>query len=272
MLKVFLLPLLSVIGGIGGFFLRRWELSTAFEISGLATPWAPASVTLIVLSIVLALVVALLCCRQKNDLKTYGDAFSAPSSWVYLAVIAVASACLLVAALLGLRSELTSWPRNLLRLLLWALCIVSFFCVLRIALNNFRCVSPKYNVTLLIPAYTFCLWLVLAYQQYAADPVVLDYVYELFAIICTLLGLYFAAAFSFAKAKVWRCTFFSLMGIYFSIVTLADRHDRATQLLYLFTILYLLATVTALLKNAFTIPPKRLKNNVNNTQEVIPDE
>lgn len=272
MLKVCLLPLLAVIGGIGGFFLRHWELSTAFEISGLATPWAPASVMLIVLSIILALVVAILCRKPKNELKTYGEAFFAPGNWLYLVILALASACLLVGALFGLKDEITSWSRSFLRLLLWALCLAAFFCVLNIALSNFRSVSRKYNVTLLIPAYAFCLWLVSAYQQHAADPVVLDYVYELFAIICTLLGLYFAAAFSFAKAKVWRCAFFSLMGIYFSIVTLADSHDRATQLLYLFAILYQLATVTVLLYHAFVIPPKRLDTTMNKTQEVTPDE
>lgn len=272
MLKVFLLPLLAVIGGMGGFFLRRWELSTAFEPSGLVTPWLPASVMLIVLSIVLALVIAFLCRGQKNELKTYDDAFSAPGSWFYLLVLALASACLLVGSLIGFKRTMTSWPRSILHLILWALCIVAFFCVLNIALSNFRSTTRKYNVMLLIPAYAFCLWLVSAYQQHAADPVVLDYVYELLAIICSLLGLYFAAAFSFAKARVWRCAFFSLMGIYFSIVTLADSHDRATQLLYLFAILYLLATVTVLLKNAFTSPLKHLENNANNTQEVIPDE
>lgn len=272
MLKVFLLPLLAVISGIGGFFLRRWELSTAFEPNGLVTPWTPASVMLIMLSIVLALVVAFLCCKPKNELKTYGDAFFAPGNLLYLVILALASACLLVGSFVGFKSAMTSWPRNLLHLALWVLCFAAFFCVLNIALSNFRSTSRKYNVMLLIPAYAFCLWLVSAYQQHAADPVVLDYVYELFAIICTLLGLYFAAAFSFAKAKVWRCAFFSLMGIFFSIVTLADSHHRATQLLYLFAILYQLATVSVLLKNAFTTPPKHLKNNVNNTQEVIPDE
>lgn len=272
MLKVCLLPLLAVIGGAGGFFLRRWELSTAFETSGLVTPYAPASIALIVLSVVLALALVLLCRKPKNELKTYGDAFFAPGSWLSLAVNALASACLFVAALAGLRSELTTWPRSILRLLLWALCIAALFCVFSIALSNFRSVSRKYNVTLLIPAYMSCLWLVSAYQQHAADPVILDYVYELLAIICTLLGLYFAAAFSFARGRVWRCAIFSLLGIYFSIVTLADGHDRATQLLFLFAILYQLASVTVLLKNAFTVPPKHLDPQANHTQEVIPDE
>lgn len=272
MLNIVLLPFLAVVGGAAGFFLRRWELSTAFETTGLVTPWSPASVLLIALSIAVAVVFALLCRKPNNQLKTYDDAFFAPGNRLYLAALALASACLLVAALFGLRSEMFAWPRNFLRLALWALCIAAFFCVLSIALSNFRCTGRKYNVKLLIPAYAFCLWLVSAYQQHAADPVVLNFMYELFAIVCSLLGLYFAAAFSFAKPRVWRYAFFSLMGIYFSMVTLADIHDRAAQLLYLFAILYQLATVSVLLKNAFVTPPKHLKNTVNNTQEVIPDE
>lgn len=272
MWTVILLPLLAIAGGACGFFLRRWELATTFEPTGLAIPWTTATVMLIVLSFALALVIALLCRKPKNEINDYNDAFSAQGSWLYLAVIALASAFLLVAALVGLKAEMSSWSRSTLRLLLWALCIVSFFCVLRIALNNFRRTTGKYSTVLLIPAYMLCLWLVSSYQKYAADPVILDYVYELLAIICSLLGLYFTAAFSFAKAKFWRCTFFSLMGIYFSIVTLADSHDRATRLLYLFVALYQLATVTVLLKHAYTVPPKRVQPKQNKTQEVIPDE
>ena len=58
MLRVILLPVLAVVGGVGGFFLRRWELATAFEAeTGLAIPGAPATVALIVLSVVVAALV-----------------------------------------------------------------------------------------------------------------------------------------------------------------------------------------------------------------------
>ena len=67
--------------------------------------------------------------------------------------------------------------------------------------------------TLLMPAYTCCMWLIVAYQARAADPVILDYVYELFAIIAVLLGLYFIAGFSFERPKVRRASFFSLLGV-----------------------------------------------------------
>ena len=273
MLKVILLPLLAVAGGVGGFFLRRWELSTAFEASGLAIPWAPATVVLIVWSVVFALAFALLCRGQKNELKDYSSAFSARGNWAYLVVTAFAAACLLVAGAFGLMGELGGFDRpSLLRLLLWAMCILSFFCVLTVILGNFRAGKRKYSAALLAPAYTCCLWLVSAYQQRAADPVVLDYVYGLFAIICTLLGLYFTAGFSFERAKVWRCAFFCLLSVFFGIVTLADGHDRSTQLLFAFSILYQLATVTVLLYNAFGKKLPCSPDESNQSQEVTPDE
>lgn len=272
MLKVLLLPLLALVGGAGGFLLRRWELSTAFETSGLAVPFAPTSVALIILSIVLALVFALLCRGAKHEFSGYGDAFCASGGWVYLLICALASANLLIAGISFLANGLLGFTLDVLHSLLGVLCILSFVCVLITALGNFRANHPKYSLALLVPAYTFCLWLVSAYQQRAADPVVLDYVYELFAIICALLGLYFAAAFSFAKAKVWRCSFFCLMSVYFSIVTLADSHDRSTLLLFVFTILYQLATAANLLHNAFSDHPRHLATESNTTQEVTPDE
>lgn len=272
MLKALLLPLLAVVGGVGGFFLRRWELVAAFDYNGLAIPWVPASVMLIILSIILALAFALLCRGQKNELTNYSAAFSAPNNWGYLVVMALAAANLLIAGVSGLYEDRFWGNFSLLRLVVWVMCILSFFCVLVIALNNFRAKSRKYSLVLLVPAYTFCLWLVAAYQQRTADPVILDYVYELFAIICTLLGLYFTAGFSFAKAKVWRCAFFCLMSIYFSIVTLADSHDRSAELLFIFSILYQLSTVSVLLYRAFASNPKRLLADSNKTQEVTPDE
>lgn len=273
MLRVLLLPLLAAAGGVGGFLLRRWELSTAFEASGLAIPWAASTLFLIAWSVAVVLALALLCRGQKNELKDYGSSFSTRGNWAYLVVTALAAACLLVAGFFGLTDELGGLDApHLLRMLLWVMCILSFFCVLTVILNNFRGGGRKYSAALLAPAYTCCLWLVAAYQQRSADPVVLDYVYGLFAIICTLLGLYFTAGFSFERAKVWRCAFFCLLSVYFGIVTLADGHDRSTRLLFLFSILYQLATVTVLLYHAFVKAPEPSPDESNKTQEVTPDE
>lgn len=272
MLNVILLPLLAVLGGVGGFFLRRWELATAFESTGLSIPGAPASIALIVLSALVVLALALLCRRPVNPLQDYAGAFAARGSWPYLIVMALAAACILVAGLLGLREELGWLAPRVLQMLLWIMCILSFVCVLIIALQNFRAQGRKYSLALLAPGYTLCIWLVLTYKDYNSEPVTLVYVYELFAIICAMLGIYFSAAFSFSRGRTRRCAFFCLAGIYFSIITLADSRDLTVRLLLIFSILYLLSAVIPLLHHAYADTCGQAPDQLNSDQEVTPDE
>ena len=257
MRNVILLPVLALAGGFGGFLLRSWELSSAFEASGLVVPRAPATTALVVLSLLVAAVFILLCRKPKCVLQGYDDAFAVPNYGLYLPVIAAACLCLLLAGLLGLRDAFSGGTRSLLRLLLWVLCLVSFVCVLMTALASLRG-RRKHPGILLVPAYTFCVWLVVAYQKRAADPAVVDYMYELFAIICAMLAFYFTAGFSFSKIKVWPWSVFCLLSVYFGIVTLADDHETGQRLLVLFCILDQLATGGVLLYNAFAVKPRRL--------------
>ncbi len=270
MLHIILLPLLALLGGVGGFFLRRWELATAFEPSGLARPWSAATLALIGLSVVLALLILVLSGRAKRRPNTYASAFSADGNWGYLVLMALSCAHLLIAGLAGMWSELHSTIHPL-RLLLWGMCILSFFCVLYTALSNFRGTLRQRSLALLVPGYTCCLWLASAYHQQATDPVVLGYVYELLAILCTLLALYFAAGFSFTRGRVRLCAAVSLLSIYFSMVTLADGHALPYTLLFLSSAFYQLATVLVLLRCTFT-PHNTPSQDLNHTQEVTPDE
>ena len=258
MQKTIFLPALALVGGLTGFGLRRWELSAAFDANGLAIPWAPATVALVALSLLMAAAFILLCRNPRNESRQYGDAFAADGRWGYLVLSGVASAMLLLAGVFGMRSELSGGSPGLLRMLLWVLCLVSFVCVIFTVLANFRGEDLRSSMMLLAPAYTFCVWLVTAYQKRAADPVVLDYMYELLAIICTLLAFYFIAGFSFSRGQVWSSALFCLLSVYFGIVTLADGHEIEQRLLVLFSILYQLATVSVLLYNVFAIKPKRL--------------
>ena len=65
-----------------------------------------------------------------------------------------------------------------------------------------------------------------------------------------MLGTYFTAGFAFERAKVFRASFFSLLGVYFCLVTLADHHDVSMLLLFVAFALYLLATTVLLQYNA----------------------
>ena len=271
MLNLILPLLLALVGGAGGFLLRRWELATVFETTGLAVLWSAPSLILIALSVVLAAAFVLLVRTPRYNPMDYSEAFSAQNSWLYLIGMALSAAAILFAGVAGLRY---GGYCGILCKLTSLLCLLSFVCILVTAWNNFQGKPLRFSLTLLVPGYTLCLWLVSAYQKQAADPVVLDYVYEMLAIICTLIGMYFAAGYSFGRPKFRRCAVFSLLGIFFTLITLADSHTTSERLLFLFAFLYQMSHLIPLLYHGFVAytPAPAPSNETNNTQEVTPDE
>lgn len=299
MRKEIVLPSLAVGGGIVGFFLRRWELATAFEAdTGLVTPNMPSTWALIIWSVVLAVVFILLCRGKHRPFNGgYDAAFAAKGNTVYVTAMVLGGFLLLASAVLNYMgipaayaeaeaavragtAQTTPLFAVLPRAILGLLSAISFFCVLSTGKNNYRSEGKgKFSFPLLAPAYMGCMWLIAAYQVRAGDPVRQDYIYELFAIIASLLGLYFTAGFSFERAKVFRSSLFSLLGVYFSLVTLADGHELYITLLYGFCILSLTANVTALLANDARPEPKPRRSHSeaefsaeDSETEVTPDE
>ena len=299
MRKEIVLPSLAVGGGIVGLLLRRWELATAFEAdTGLVTPNMPSTWALIIWSALLAAAFILLCRgKHRSFAGGYDAAFAAKGNTVYITAMVLAAFLLLATAVLNYMgipaayAEAVAAARagnaqgtplfNVLpRAILGALAAVSFFCVLSTGRNNYRGEGKgKFSFSLLAPAYMGCIWLIAAYQVRAGDPVRQDYIYELFAIISSLLGLYFMAGFSFERAKVFRSSLFSLLGVYFSLVTLADGHELYVVLLYGFCILSLTANVTALLANDARPEPRARRSHSeeeisaeDSETEVTPDE
>lgn len=299
MRKEIVLPSLAVSGGIVGLLLRRWELATAFEAdTGLVTPNMPSTWALIIWSALLAAAFILLCRgKHRSFAGGYDAAFAAKGNTVYITAMVLAAFLLLASAVLNYMgipaayAEAVAAARagnaqgtplfNVLpRAILGALAAVSFFCVLSTGRNNYRGEGKgKFSFPLLAPAYMGCIWLISAYQVRAGDPVRQDYIYELFAIIASLLGLYFMAGFSFERAKVFRSSLFSLLGVYFSLVTLADGHELYVVLLYGFCILSLTANVTALLANDARPEPRARRSHSeeeisaeDSETEVTPDE
>ena len=273
MFHVILPILLALAGGGVGFILRRWELATVFEDTGLAVLWSAPSLLLIALSAVMAAAFLLLVRKPKYQPSDYNEAFSAQGSWLYLIGMAVSAAAVLFAGLYGLRY---GGYCSLLCKLMNLLCLLSFVCILATAWSNF-CGKPlRFSLTLLVPGYTVCLWLVSAYQEQAAEPVVLLFVYEMLAIICTLIGLYFSAGYSYGRPKFRRCAVFSLLGLFFTLVTLADLHTMGSRLMFLFMFLYQMSHLIALLYHSFVAyTPTQTptpSNETNDIQEVTPDE
>lgn len=249
MRKEILLPVSAVVLGAGGLALRRWELATAFEETGLVTPGMPSTLALGALSIVAAvlfLALALLLRpvegKRTEEATLKGDTLALSSTVLgaFLLLGSAALGCLELGAQFRQAAALAAQGKGgnpvlavLLPFALTLLCLGSGVSLLSVGKDAYRGGGVRrFSGTVLLPAYTCCIWLISAYQGRASDPVVQDYLYELLAIICALLDFYYVAGSSFEHPRPGKTMFFSLCAVYFCLVTLADEHSAAELLRY----------------------------------------
>lgn len=237
--------LLALGGGAVGFGLRKWQLATGFEPgTGLAVPGAPSALALAAWAVIVALAVVALCWPIQDQM-AWDRAFSAGrQSTVMVTALVLAAALLLVAgvieamdlpAVMAAQAALTVSESPIARGASLALPPLRIFLSIASAPCLFFWGESIYNVGekgkenlgLLVVCLLYCVWLISDYQRRAADPVIWDYVYEVLAIVFTLMGLYYISGYSFQIGKPRRTLFFCLMGSFFSLVNLADPHSLA---------------------------------------------
>ena len=263
MRKTILPPILAILWGAVGFGLRKWQLTTGFEPgTGLPIPAAPATTALLVWSMLLIPVLVLLCWKS-GPARTWEEALNAAGNSLFLTAVVTGAFLLLVSAgaeaitlsatyrtslSLLADNETLGWTAAAMPPMRILLCAAGFPCALAWGQQLARR-SPKAreSLCLLELCLLFCVWLISDYQVRAADPVTQDYLYAIFAIVCSLLGLYYIAGWSFQTGKPRRTVVFCLLGTYFSMVTLADSHTLADIARYAFVILFLTAHAALIL-------------------------
>ena len=274
MRKSLLGPGLALLLGLVGFGLRKWELASSFELSGLVTPWMPATIALGVLSVVAAVLFFLLA-RKGSD----GKGGPLQKNTVYMTGMVLSAFLLLASSLLRwaefpavvreiMAPQTMQASNTMLSLVLPPILAVlglftawSIFSLARRIKQGKgieRCTGKA-----LFPGYFACLWLIFAYQHRNADPVVQAYLYELLAIMCLLMAAYYMASFFFEKPKPGRTIFFFLMTAYFSLVTLADGFSLSSAVLFVFAIVYSLTCAHALLGADVTGIEHEMEGNPN---------
>lgn len=270
MKKAIVLPAAALLGGAAGFFLRRWELASAFESdTGLPIPGAPAFWALALWSAAMVGIVILLLRGRHHEFPGgYDQAFDAKGNTVCVTVTVLAAFLLLGAGVSMLMAfprayeealataSMTANPRMgaLLSLVpkgvMALLAVGSFFSMLALGRNSYRGQGKgTRSLPLLLPGYLAAFWLITAYQSHAGDPIRQDYIYKMFAILSILLAMCFIAGYSFEKGKFTRTALFSLLAVYFGLVILADGPDLTTALLLGGFLLYLTAAAAALISN-----------------------
>lgn len=255
--KDILLPVLTILWGGVGFALRKWQLATGFDPdTGLAIPGTTASIVLLVWSLLLIPALVLLC-RGLDPSRQWEQCLDARGNSLFLTAVVTGAFLLLVSAgaeavtlsatyrtslLAVAEGEALGWTAAAMPPLRVLLCAAGFPCALawgqRLARKSEK---ARESLVLLELCFLFCVWLISDYQVRAADPVTQDYMYEVFAIVCGLLGLYYISGYSFQTGKPRRTVVFCLLGAYFSLVTLADSHALTDITRYGFVILFLTA-------------------------------
>jgi len=256
MRKEILLPAAALAGGGAGFVLRRTQLSAAYDpITRLMSADHPAAWALALLALVL-LAAFVLACRDagKKD-HTPAQWFCAPGDVLYM-MLTVSGALLLIAAACAGMWELTIEGRqNIMLTLSCGLSVVGAAGALAAGRSCYRKQWSDYvPLQLMGPAFCGLTWLVVCYQDRAREPEVQLFVWQILAGVAVVLALYCAVSLAMGKGGVRPVCLFGLMGVFLSMVTLADGHGLAYTLVCLFAVLFLTAQNYMLLRSAYGPP------------------
>ena len=259
MTQAILLPVAAVVFGVGGAAVRVWELATSFEPeTGLPIPGAVASPALVLLSVLFALVLAALVWRmcRKAPVRDFNSAFVCENAGYITAVVSAAAIPVCAAGLIVL--DYLNGTRSMTHFIPAALFVFSAGSIVSVGRNNYRnLVQGQFSTSLLLTPFAFCCQLMLTYQTHAGNPVLQDYAYLLLALICTVLGLYFMASFSFEKGRPALFLWTAGLAVYFSCITIASALLQALQgkpdwpnlALCVFSIVYFTVHIGVLLRN-----------------------
>lgn len=229
---------------------RRWQLSTAFEGSlSLPIPRAPATMTLVVLLIVSAVVLFLLSRRQPVT-HSLGEtpelALHAENDTIFMVAVVTAAFLALAAAPVLFRDGSRMWTafhaaksyggsipggnNGVLTLCAAVTSLLAFLGLLMGGKASYRS-TVKGRLGILVPAVNGCLWLMEVYRGNAADPVQWNYAPLLLAIVSGILFYLDWAGLNAGVFAPRRTLWIAGMTVVLSAAALAGNWDLSSALL-----------------------------------------
>ena len=219
-----------------GFALRLHQLKTAFDVVG-ARPGAGFSLFTVVTVLTVVLFAAYAwTLRGRKKYQTITGR-SVP--------VAAASAA---AALLLLVGSIILAARNRQQgdVLIGVFGFVAALCWFSTAAARYM--GKKIPLAmLLLPAVYYVISLVCQFRFWTRDPVILDYCYDLFALISTMCALYHLGGYGFDRGQRRMTVFFTMCGVFFSAAALAGG-DLPSVLAHLAAVLWLGTNLWLLLR------------------------
>lgn len=241
-------PVLTVVLGLIGAFLRKIELNTVFEASGLAKQGQPITIILAVFSALAAVyfIFSSIGLKRLSAEESYNEAFGG-GGLVPFGLSALATAGIAVGSVLYF---LNGGETTLAALLMLA-GLVTAVAVVALAYGTMKKRGePKIAAVFSTLIVIFiCFWMVLEYKFRSADPVLLDYVYDFLALCALTLAFYYKAGFAFARPKPAHTMMLSKIAVYFSIVSMPGASGKAQLLFFICLAIVLLADKPAFASN-----------------------
>ncbi len=210
------LPVVALGAGAIGLLLRLWHLSTGLDAKGLPIRGHAAEILLWLLTVV-TMVLIFLMTRTLYGKKRYHHNFP-PSLLGAIGSVAGALG-------IGLTSVTTlgTNPVGIDAVCGWAGLVV-FFLLVYLGFCRLKGLRPTASAHTLIALYLM-LRLISFYRHWSADPILLDYCFQLLANVCLMLAVYQRAAFSAKMGRRHSYVFFALVGVYFCCLSLVTWED-----------------------------------------------
>jgi hypothetical protein len=245
-------PALALCFGAGGALVRGMELSTGFDFfTGLAERGDVITKALIALCVavaVCAVVFAIIVSKKYQAPDKFYRAFDMKNV-ALLAVLLIAGAVVIV----GSVAAVTKPFEGVEGTALWVFAIFGMLSGISMIVMALSAFTRREGAGLLlcsvIPAIFYCYWMVVLYRNNAGNPVLLDYCFGCFAFASAALSFYYIAGFVFGKIKIAPTVLFTLLGIFFLMVNLADLGSLPLILVTIGTVVFLTISCGLLLEN-----------------------
>jgi hypothetical protein len=215
-----LLVLLAV--SVAGCVLRGAQLSRAFDADGLPVSGHPLTWVLVIGCVVAVLGLGLFCLRLPQR-KTWKAVYR--TSMPDLVLSMAAGFLLILASLLHIAQEFLGLHTSseqlttALKIVIDVVGIVSGLCVIAAAGLRHKGEAPK-SVAYILPFLFVLFRLVLDFRTWSSDPIILDYCFKLFALLCTMGGAYRIGGFCFDQGRRRLTAFWSMTGVFFCAVAM----------------------------------------------------
>ncbi len=248
-----LMPLVALLAGVFGYLFRRIEVNTVIDsVTGLAARGAVVTNLLIVVTIAIILIMAVYAVMMFTRYRTergYAKVFM-PTGFVYIAGAYVVGIGWFIAAVLYVFNRSAVGGLTVIDWIFMLLAASSAVSVIVMSRGAYQRRSGT-DMTLMsiIPPLFFCFWLIIYYKDNAANPVLLDYGYQILAIAAAALSYYYASGFTFRKVMTGKPIFAFLISIYLCIVVLADHTALSLKIMYAVTALNMLMSSILLIRN-----------------------